>query len=95
MQQVGFDRTSKFETCMLLGFPVVCSLTTNITKLSGFTFRCRDIICLDTTSLRFIVICQSYLIVILLYYLCVLHATVQQAVTFDESFCGGVVAGTS
>jgi hypothetical protein len=75
-------------------FPVVCSFTTNITKLSGFTFRCRDISCLNTTLLRFIVICHSYLIVILLYYLCALHATVK-AVTFDESICGGGGACTS
>ena len=44
--------------------------------------------------MKFIVICHSYLIVILLYYLWVLRATVKN-VTFDESFCGGNVAGTS
>jgi len=53
-----------------------------------------DVSCLNTTSVRFLVICHSYLIVILLYYLYVLHATVK-AVNFDEFFCGGVVAGTS
>jgi len=39
------------------------------------------------------VICHSYLIVILLYYLCVLHDIVK-AVIFVECLCGGAVAGT-